>query len=204
MLLIAKKRLRTQDRKEQIIEAAQKIILEFGSENVTIKKIADEVGISEGAIYRHFESKNDIFSFLLDDIRENLLRNLERGLIADGRIIDYLRDTFFNHVLTIKRRHAVSFQIISEVISLGDKRLNKQLKGIIKDYLTYMENILVIGVRTGEVRADIDLGSAAMLFFSMLESVSNYWAVNAYQFNLEEKTKAMWEIFRIAIVYTAL
>jgi TetR/AcrR family transcriptional regulator len=175
MLLIAQKRLRTQVRKEQITQATEKIILRFGSENVTLRQIAEEVGISAGAIYRHFDSKDAIFSFLLKEISENLLGQVNKGLIINGRITDYLHYTFMNHILNIHRDHAISFQIISEVISFGNKKLNKQLKGIINDYLTYIKNLLVIGVRTGEIREDIDLDSAAMLFFSMMESISNYW-----------------------------
>ncbi|MBI2858460.1 MAG: helix-turn-helix transcriptional regulator, partial [Chloroflexi bacterium] len=41
-------------RRTEIIEAAKKIIVKFGSEHVTIKRLASEVGISQGAIYRHF------------------------------------------------------------------------------------------------------------------------------------------------------
>lgn len=202
MLTIAGKRLRTEVRKGQITEAAEKITLKYGSENVTIKKIAAEVGITDGAIYRHFESKSDIYSFLLNDMSENLLGEVENGLIAGGRIIDYLHNTFMNHVATIDESYAVSFQIISEVISLGDAKLNRQLKDIITDYLTYLKNLLTIGVRTGEIRGDIDLDATAMLFFSMVESVSKYWASNDYQFSLKEKAKPMWDIFYKAIVNT--
>jgi len=203
MLVIAQKRLRTQVRKEQITQATEEIILRFGSENVTIRQIAEEVGISAGAIYRHFDSKDAIFSFLLKEISENLLGKVKKGIIVDGRIIDYLHDTFMNQILNIHRDRAVSFQIISEVVSFGNKKLNNQLKLIINDYLTCIRNLLVIGVRTGEIREDIDLDSAAMLFFSMMESVSNYWTINNYQFNLEEKMKPMWNVFRKAIESTS-
>lgn len=50
----SKKRLRTDVSREQISERAQKIIFKSGSGKVTIKAIAAEVGISDGAVYWHF------------------------------------------------------------------------------------------------------------------------------------------------------
>ena len=49
---MAKQRQSNSVRRIQIIEAAGRLIVKNGSENVTIRSIADEVGISEAAIYR--------------------------------------------------------------------------------------------------------------------------------------------------------
>ena len=45
-----------------------------GSEHITMKGIASEVGISEAAIYRHFNEKRDILLLLVDDVGANLLK----------------------------------------------------------------------------------------------------------------------------------
>ncbi len=196
MLLITQKHLNSELRREQIVEATEKIILEGGGENLTVRQIAGEVGLSGGAIYRHFESKSDIFSFLLDDIEEALLGNFKRGLIPDGKVMDYLHDIFNKQVLATDRRRAVTLQIISEIISMGDVELNGQLKGIIDSYLNYVKNTLLLGIRTGEFRADIDLESAAMFFFGMTDSISRYSILTISPINLDEKARASWEIFR--------
>ena len=200
MLLIAKKHQKTEVRRVQIIEAVQKIILKYGSENVTTRMIAGEVGISAGAVYRHFEDKGDIFSFLLDNIGEDLLGEIEPSYIVDGAIIDYLRNIFMNHISGVSRGHGISFQITAAIISRGDKKLNKHLNEIICNYISRIKNLLALGVKTGEIRADIDLDTTALLFYGMMESISNYWMLNNYGFNLEEKTRPMWDIFQKAIV----
>ena len=46
-----KKRFKSNIRQDQIIDAARKLVVKYGSEHVTVGKIAREVGISEGAIY---------------------------------------------------------------------------------------------------------------------------------------------------------
>ena len=76
------KRQSTSLRRKQIIDALRKLIIEYGSENVTVRRIAGEIGVSQGAIYRHFQSKREILDFLIDYIEENLIGDIEK---QDGR-----------------------------------------------------------------------------------------------------------------------
>jgi AcrR family transcriptional regulator len=52
---------------EKILTAAQKLFLEKGYENTTIQDIVDELGgLTKGAVYHHFKSKEDIINALCD------------------------------------------------------------------------------------------------------------------------------------------
>lgn len=52
---------------EKILTAAQKLFLEKGYDNTTIQNIVDELGgLTKGAIYHHFKSKDDIMNALCD------------------------------------------------------------------------------------------------------------------------------------------
>ncbi len=51
--------------RQKILEAAEKLLLLKGSAHVTTKEIAREVGLSESALYRHFDHKEDIFFALM-------------------------------------------------------------------------------------------------------------------------------------------
>jgi AcrR family transcriptional regulator len=56
------KRLTAEARRGSILEAARRAFSQTGDMNgTTIRAIADEAGISEGVIYRHFESKDQLF-----------------------------------------------------------------------------------------------------------------------------------------------
>jgi AcrR family transcriptional regulator len=57
-----RRRLSAEARKSSILEAARRAFIETGDMNgTTIKVIAEHSGISEGVIYRHFESKDQLF-----------------------------------------------------------------------------------------------------------------------------------------------
>src|ERR1700755_1890987 len=56
------RRLTAEARKSSILKAARQAFIETGDMNgTTIKAIAERGGISEGVIYRHFESKDQLF-----------------------------------------------------------------------------------------------------------------------------------------------
>ena len=59
-------------RQNQIIEETIKLIHTKGIQGLTIKNISQAIGLTEAAIYRHFKSKDDILSTMLDDFREKL------------------------------------------------------------------------------------------------------------------------------------
>src|SRR6516225_11678572 len=51
--------------RQKILDAAEKLLLLKGLSRVTTKEIARETGLSEGALYRHFDHKEEIFFALM-------------------------------------------------------------------------------------------------------------------------------------------
>lgn len=59
-------------REEDILRSAEKLFLEKGEDRVTVEMIADDVGIGKGTIYKHFESKHEIYLRLMIRYEESL------------------------------------------------------------------------------------------------------------------------------------
>lgn len=187
-------------RQEQIIDAAQKVIVKYGSEHVTVRRIAKEVGISEGAIYRHFKSKREILSLLIDNIEDALLGDKENSFPAGNSLTQTLDSMLSNSLSPIAQKRGVSFQVVAEIISLGDRRLNKKLSDVINKYIDRVKGLLAEGVKNGEIRSDVDLEATATLFFSMIQGLVNIWTLSNYRFDLVERYVPMWRLLREAIV----
>jgi len=186
-------------RKEQIINAAKKLIIKYGSENLTIRVIANEVGLSEGALYRHFKSKRDILSLLADTIEADLLGDIKVSNIEGESYSKILDSILRGHLSAIKQRQGISFQVIAMCISFGDKKLNKRLSEIISKYIEEIKNLLRRGVESGELRNNLDLDGTALLFFGMIQSLVNIWALSNYEINLEETYESTWNTLKECI-----
>ena len=199
---MVQKREHTEVRQQQIIDAAAILIFKYGSEHLTVKKIAAEVGISEAAIYRHFKSKKSILSFLLNHIEEVLLKDISPGTVANAPItLDIIGKIIRDHFSKIGMRKGISFQVIAEIISLGDRALNKQASGTIEKYISRLKELLTEGVRNGDVRDDIDLEASATLLFALIQGLVNIWSLNTGSFKLVEKFSSLWKIYREAVAH---
>ena len=197
---MVQKRQYTLVRQEQIVDAARKLIIKYGSEHVTVRRIANQVGISEAAIYRHFKSKRDILSLLVDNIENDFLADFATVNTHGPSLLEVLGSMLKSHLSAVERRRGISFQVIAEIISLGDKKLNRRVSGIINKYMSSLKGLLCEGIGTGEVREDIDPEATAVIIFGTIQGLVNIWALSNYSFDPQEKFEPLWRILREGII----
>ena len=193
------RRLSTEVRRTQIADAARTVAVKYGSEHVTVRRIAKEIGVSEGALYRHFKSKHDILSLMVERIQEDLVADIQGGA-AGQTPLGILDNALRNHISSIEQRKGVSFQVIAEIISLGDKRLNKQASKALDKYAGHIRDLLSQGIEAGEIRKDVDPEKAATLITAAIQGLVSRWALGNYSFNLEEEYLALWNMLRATFV----
>jgi AcrR family transcriptional regulator len=176
------------------VAALRKIIIKYGSEHVTVQKLAEEIGVSGGAIYRHFRSKREILLFLVNEIKENLIGDVKRTYpIKDP--LELLEIISRNLLSSIEQRKGASFLIIAEIISLGDKGLNGKIFEVLNSFLGEIKRLLFEGIKAGEIRKDIDVDMAATTFFGMLQGLATIWSLDGFRPKLEMKNESMWKFF---------
>ena len=189
----------TSIRKKQIMDAARKLIMRAGSEHVTVRNMAKEVGISEAAIYRHFKSKTEVLSFLADSVADGLLHDIDMAGNVGFTSVDIIDEILRTHLSRIEQRRGLSFLVLAEIISFGDKSLNKKVSDSIQIYVDRLRLLLGDGVRAGLIRKDVDLESAALLLFGMIQGLVNIWALSGYKFDLTEKYSHLWKVYKESI-----
>ena len=69
-------------RRAEILAAAERIFVDHGYDGATIRKIADEVGLSSTALYMHFSDKSEILHEICERSFEQLLM-VNRGVLAE-------------------------------------------------------------------------------------------------------------------------
>jgi AcrR family transcriptional regulator len=184
-------------RQQQIISAAKKLIVKYGSEHVTVKKMARQIGVSEAAIYRHFNSKKEILSFLLDDVEATLLAGLEMSDSTDP--LEVIEKALLHQISDSEQRRGMSFLIIAEIISLGDRKLKKKAYQVILNFLERLQNLLSIAVESGKIRKDIEPSAMAKMLFGIMQGLVTVWTLSHYNLDLEKDFQASWDFFRKSI-----
>ncbi len=191
--MIARVRRPTNVRRLEIIEAARILITERGIQSLTIGNLARAVGVSEGAIYRHFSGKKRIIAGVIEDIDCKLARRVD--------LIDGDPDAGLTRLEQALMAHAapsasagVSFLVISEVLMNGDEDLRKLMQAAINRHLETIEAHLKAGAQKGEIRADIDIKAAAIQFYGLIQAVNTLNHFGDADAPVGD-SRALWQVF---------
>ena len=186
-------------RRHQILRATRNLITTKGMEAVTIDAIAYNVGVTEGAIYRHFSSKRQILTLLIDEIEEGLLASVNSGRVYGESSLSNLERVLEAHLSDVEDNQAISFIIITEAIAFDGIGLSPRVSLMLTNYLEVIKSILYDGKLDGSIRSDLDIVAASTTFLGLIQSVSTLWALENRGSSLAEQRSQMWDIYRKGI-----
>lgn len=183
-------------RRDQIVEAALRIIANRGVKSLTTAAIAEEVGISEANLYRHFKNKDEILQGTVEKIREGLLRNLDAvSSMTDASPVARLKRLFMLHLEYIEKNEGIPRLVFSEEMHIGNESLKEKLLNTIGLYSAKLESLIKEGKRVGLIKKDIDHSSAALMFLGMIQILAMKWSLSGFSFSLADEGVKLWGNF---------
>ena len=109
-----RRRMSSADRRRRIIDSAREVFVEHGLSGARTREIADRSGVTEAFLYRHFESKDEMFAVaVLDPLRDgvNRLRDDIQALYEkDHDPVSFVRQVH-ERCLTFNAEFAVLYSI---------------------------------------------------------------------------------------------
>ena len=64
---LSRQQQKSRETREKIFQAAKRILQKKGYEELSIKNICEEAGVSNGSFYHHFKTKDDLLSYYIED-----------------------------------------------------------------------------------------------------------------------------------------
>lgn len=183
-------------RRDQIVEAALRIIARGGIKSLTTAAIAEEVGISEANLYRHFNSKDEILQGTVEKVGEGLLRNLDIITeISEDSPLVRLKRLFMLHLEYIEKNEGIPRLVFSEEMHIGNKKLKERLLKTIELYSSGLESLIKEGQKAGLIKKEIKSPSAAMVFIGMIQILTMKWSLSGFSFSLIDEGMKLWRDF---------
>lgn len=106
-------------RKEKIFETAERLLLE-NNQDITLGELADELDIAKGTIYKHFNSKNQLY---LELIILNEKRLLDISIQYKNNIKHYVTQYMLYNMLNANR--TILFHVIEERLTNNERNLKE-------------------------------------------------------------------------------
>jgi AcrR family transcriptional regulator len=150
-------RLPASKRREQLLDCAAKLFAERGYARATTNELAKAAGVTEPIIYRHFDSKRDLFVALIERTGRETIEQWERHLAEGGGATDTaerLRRLLGDNPMVTERgrfAYRVILQAISEVGQ--DEVIHDALRNHIKSLHAFLAEELEAAQKEHKVTA---------------------------------------------------
>lgn len=179
------------DRQDEIVATALHLIAKEGIQELTMKKIAAAIGITEPALYRHFSSKSQILAAVVDSMAAARSALLRRPPAAEQDAASTILSFFVGHARLFAGEPALTVILFSEDLFRNDQALHERIALIVGDTMRIIQEALADGVRRGALRPDLDPSMAALLLVGGFRQLVSSWRLGGCQFSLEEQTERL-------------
>ncbi|MDX9694459.1 MAG: TetR/AcrR family transcriptional regulator [Bacteroidales bacterium] len=175
------------DRQKEIILVSLELIDKKGIQGLTIKNLANKIGISEPAIYRHYENKIQILIGILDFFKSNTEDFFTKELKNDNNSVEKIERLFSNHFRTFSATPSLVSVVFSEEIFRNETILIEQIAEIMTKNNMVLSNIIETGQNKGEIRTDINPSYLSIMILGSLRMFVKQWQMSNYSFDLVKK-----------------
>lgn len=179
-------------RQSEILKEAIKLIAEKGIQGLTIKNLAKSINVTEPAIYRHFENKQQILVGILSfysENKENYLTTIGNDSINP---IIKLKSIFESRFKYFSKNPAIASVIFSEELFRNDRLLSDRVFEIMNSSQKIMLEIIKKGQNLNTIIDSVPAEQLAFIITGALRLIVTKWRLSNYSFNLEDEGLILW------------
>lgn len=187
---ITLRQLKAVETKKKIYAIADQLFKKHGFDNVSVDTIVEMAGVSKGAFYVHFESKNALISELVSDFVQKVdldYRSYLNSLPADTsaseillafveKIAEMLTKTLGYDLIKIAYESQLTKAVNPASISGYDRELYKMFDSILRK-----------GIAQGEFESDLPIDTISKHFLIAFRGLTYEWCIRYPEFDYREE-----------------
>lgn len=167
-----------EDAKRRIIEAAMDVIAERGCDQMTFDDVAKKIGVTKGAVYWYFKSKEDLIAAVLNKFQNDIERT-SFDSFYNRPLENAFVQIFDRFSLSDDRQRAIFF----EMFALASR--NSGVRHATREYFAGLvatfEEAITREMKRHSVRTQADAHTLALLIVALYSGLQNYELVWMYQ-----------------------
>ncbi|MCF8308871.1 MAG: TetR/AcrR family transcriptional regulator [Bacteroidales bacterium] len=171
-------------RKKQIMQEAVEIVSEKGLNALTMSTLSAKVGVTEGALYRHFSSKNELIMDILNDIFLETTSQISEVNSRKQPNAAKLQQIMENQLFIFKQRPAIANLLFAEEYFLTNHDIKILIYSIINTIQLYIQEIFEAGKNNGEFKNHIHPRHISLMFLGTIRMLVMNWKLSNYQWDL--------------------
>jgi AcrR family transcriptional regulator len=166
-----RRRLRAEARQSEIVRVALELAAVRGVEKTTTQAMADAMGLTQGAVFRHFPTKDAIWLAVMEWVRIELGRVVGEAVAASTGPLDALERVLLAHVGFVARHPGIPRLLFAELEDARDTRLKQLIQQVMSGYEQRIAALVAEAKARGLAGAGVDEANAATLFLGLVQGL---------------------------------
>lgn len=165
------KHLPADERRAVTVEAVIELAAEQNPGEITTAAIAKRMGLTQGALFRHFPSKDAILQAVMEWVAERLLARVDKAAQANGSPLAALEAVFMAHIDFVAQHPGVPRMLFGELQRAADTPAKRMARTLIERYGERLAALIEKGKALGELAAEVDTAAATTLFIGTIQGL---------------------------------
>ncbi len=195
----ARTRLSTETRQAEIVDTVLDLSDKLGPGAITTVDIAKNLGLTQGAVFKHFPTKDAIWLAVMGWVESHLLSALDAVATAAPTPLEGLQAVFMKHARFVARHPGVPRLIFNELQKPKDTPVKRRARSMQESYRKLLVRLLAEAEKRGEVAAGLDREGAATLFLGALQGLMLQAMLAGSTAKLEAEARRVFALYLNAI-----
>ena len=165
------KYLPADERRSATVEAVVDLAAQQNPSDITTTAIAQHMGLTQGALFRHFPTKDAILQAVMSWVTERLLARVDKAAEGTTSPVAALEAVFMTHIDFVSEHPGVPRMLFGELQRPGETLPKRMVQTLIQHYGERLHRLLEAGKAQGELDAGLDVDAAAVLFIGTIQGL---------------------------------
>lgn len=165
------KNLPAEKRREATVQAVMKLAAEQNPNDISTSAIAAVMGLTQGALFRHFLSKDVIWQSVMEWVADRLLSRIDKVIHTEHSPLAALEAVFMAHIDFVTSHPGVPRVLLME-LQRNEATPAKQIaRTLLQQYEERISQLIENGKALGEINRQMSTASAATLFVGTIQGL---------------------------------
>lgn len=170
-MVIHPKHLPADERRAVTVEAVVELAARQNPSEITTTAIAKHMGVTQGALFKHFPTKDAILLAVMEWVAERLLSRLDKAARSAPSPLAAIEAMFMAHVEFVAEHPGVPRMLFGELQRAELTAPKRMAQTLTKRYGERLHRLIDAGKAAGEVSAGVDTAAAATLFIGTIQGL---------------------------------
>lgn len=178
------------ERKSQILSAAEVIFAKKGLSDARMDDIAEETGVSKGVLYLYFKSKDELIIAILDRVFQQQFKEAENLANSNHNAVKCIwefTELVIKNITAMLRLTPIAYEFLA--LAFRNKYVQQSLKMYFSRYMDILVPLVQKGVDSGEFRP-VDAREVAIATGAIFEGTILLWVYDKSQVDVQKHIRS--------------